>query len=483
MRISPVILAIICFFLTNVKASDEGNISSELLNRYRADIDKNTSLQAMINAVAANRVSDLALNREKLLQNDPYFNHKITTTDITDQKSSGRCWMFAGANILSPIIKKKLDIKDFEISHAYLAFWDRLEKANLFLEQVIAFRDLPLDDRKMDIILSEPYGDGGWWHYFVSLVDKYGLVPASVMPETYQSSSTGLINSLTNTKLRTFTIELRRMHHEGKKLKQLRQRKEEMIGELYKFLVLNYGQPPDEFVFRYETKDTVNIDSGDSTTVQDKGRKIIISRNFTPLSFYKEFIGDQLPEFVALTDNPSKSYRRLYQGEWSRNIYENSDFTMLNLPVQKLKDYCRASLLDSQAVWFACDVGKDHYGDSGLFVPGIYAYDKLYGMDFKMTKAERLEYLDSWASHAMTLVGVDTNTAGQPLKWLVKNSWGTKRGDDGYWTMYDDWFDEFVYVIIINKKYLTAEDRDIFKKKPVILPLWDVFSRSLKKLN
>jgi len=483
MRATLVLLLCLFFILLPaVQAADDGHINENLIKKMKAGYEPTPSKEAVTNALAANKVKDLALNRDKLVKRDPYFNYKLTTTGITNQKSSGRCWMFAGANILSPIIKKKLDIENFELSHTYLAFWDRLEKANLFLEQVIEFRDLPLTDRKMESILSSPYGDGGWWHYFVGLIEKYGLVPVSAMPETYQSSATGHINSLTNTKLRADAAELRRMHRDGKKVKQLRQRKEEMIAELYNFMALNFGQPPDEFIFRYETKDTTAADSADSTKTESKSKKIIKTATYTPLSFYREFISNRLPEFVALADNPTKKYHKLYQGEWSRSIYEKPDFTMLNLPIEKLKDYCLASLLDSQAVWFACDVGKDHNSDSGLLAVDIYEYDKLYNLDFKMTKAERLDYMDSWTSHAMAIVGVDTTDSGQPRKWLVKNSWGTKNGDKGYWTMYDDWFDEFLYVIIVNKKYLTPEDLAKFDEKPVILPMWDVFSRALRNL-
>jgi len=441
-----------------------------------------SEFEVIHNAVAANKINNLVLNREKLIGHDNFFNIKLETTGITNQKSSGRCWMYAGVNVLSPLVKEKLNISDFEFSHAYLAFFDRLEKANIFLEQIIDYRDLPLTDRKMDITISSPYGDGGWWHYIVGLIEKYGLVPTSVMPETQQSSNTGVINRLTNRKLRAFASELRAMHHDGKKLKQLRERKDEMLAEIYKFQVLNYGQPPRDFDFRYETEDTVKAESTDSTETKPKTKKVIKTKKYTPLAFYEEMIGEMLPEFVVLCDNPTKKYNRLYRGDQSRSIYEDEDFTLLNLPIEKLKGYTLTSLIDSQAVWFACDVGKDHYRDSALFTTDIYAYDQLYGMDFKLTKAERIDYGDGWSSHAMTIVGADTTDSGAPAKWLVKNSWGTKLGKDGYWTMYTDWFNEYVYIVIINKKYLSEEDLKKLEQKPTVLPMWDVFSRALRNL-
>ncbi|MFZ5981882.1 MAG: aminopeptidase C [Candidatus Zixiibacteriota bacterium] len=468
--------------LSLAESSAEGKINQDLIDRIEARMGPTTEYDVIRNAVAANNINNLALNREKLLGCDNLFNIKLETTGITNQKSSGRCWMFAGVNVLSPLVKEKLNLSDFEFSHSYLAFFDRLEKANIFLEQIIECRDLPLTDRKMEDFISSPYGDGGWWHYLTGLVEKYGLVPVSAMPETQQSSNTGIINTLTDRKLRAFAAELRTMHNQGNKLKQLRERKDEMLADIYKFLVFNYGQPPKEFVFRYETEDTVKTDSAETSNTKPKTKKVIKAVKYTPLSFYREIVGDSLPEFVALCDNPTKPYDKLYRGEWSRSIYENEDFTMLNLPVEKLKQYVLASLVDSQAVWFACDVGKDHYRDSALFTTDIYAYDQLYDMDFKLTKAERIDYGDGWSSHAMTIVGADTTDTGEPVKWLVKNSWGTELGKAGYWTMYTDWFDAYVYVVIINKKYLSKEDLKKLEQKPTVLPMWDVFSRALRNL-
>lgn len=462
-----VALIALLLFATSVSAGDNRALSEKLYERYASDFNSRGNQTAIMNAIAANDMKQLCLNRQKVVKHNTLFSHRLKDAGVTNQKGSGRCWLFAGLNIFNPNIMAKLDLSKFELSQPYLTFYDKMEKANLFLEEIIEMRDRPLHDRRMEITLQSPFGDGGWWHYVTNLVDKYGVVPISAMPETKPSTSTGQINRLANRMLRGFASELRTMHADGAIEDDIRRRKEQMMGDIYSLLVYNYGKPPESFTFRYEAKD--------STLSEPK--------DYTPKSFQKEFIGAKLPRYVTLMDNPCKPYDSLYQIESSRNMVEKPDMVMLNLPIERLKYYARKALLDSQAVWFANDVGKENYRDSGIMATDIYDYNSTYGLDFKITKAERISYRDSYPTHAMVLMGLDTTGDGAIVKWLVENSWGTKKGDDGWWYMYDDWFDEYVYFVIVTEELLEPEDRKKFKQKPIQEPVWNTFYQSLRQLR
>jgi len=479
-------------------AADKGAIDSDLITKFNEQLAEQPDLGRIINAATNNDIKALSLNRELIKGFDSRFNFAIDGSKIINQKSSGRCWMFAGANVITPRVMSKLDLDDFKLSEAYLAFWDKLEKSNLFLETMIAMRDRSLDDRVMQMYLDGPIGDGGWWTYFKALIEKYGIVPASAMPETKQSSSTGRLNSLLNTLLRKATAEMRRQHESGQNESHLRRYKEEVLTDVYKLLVCTYGTPPDEFVFRYEEKDDDEADNEDDAKAEhdskdsednddddadEKKSKQLIDRAFTPQSFYAEFYGDQMPDWVTIVDNPTMDYNTLYSFESGRNVFEESDMSVLNLPIDKLKEYTYKSLLDSQLVWFACDVGKDNYGDSGMFAVDVYDYSGTFGVDFKITKVDRLNFNDMSPNHAMVIMAVDTTTDGTPRKWKVENSWGSDKGNSGYWTMYDSWFDEYVLVIIVDRKLLSTEDAALLEQKPVIIEDWKPFFLALKNLQ
>lgn len=466
------VLFVVAFSLplwtTTALAADNGGIDKSLLDEFETKFENQGDHRRIMNAVAANDIKQLSINREVLLKHDKLFNLKLKGTGVINQRSSGRCWMFAGVNVLAPRIMQKLKLSDFELSEPYLAFYDKLEKANFFLERIIEMRDRPLDDRSLSMEIEYFLGDGGWWHFFTDLIEKYGVVPLSAMPETKQSSATGDLNRLAKSLLRGHASKLRQMHQDGKSEKELRQEKERMLADIYKLLVYVYGKPPKEFTFRYTNKD-------DSTSAYTE-------QSYTPKTFYREFLGD-LPEYVALCNNPTKDYDQLYLLEQSRNVWENDDFDILNLPIEKLKEYTLKSLADSQGVWFSCDVGEQNLGDSGIFAANLYDYGTAMGMDFSLTKAERIAFKEITPNHAMAIMGVDTSATGEPVKWLVENSWGTKRGDDGHWYMYDDWFDEYVLVVIIDKKLLSDEDARKFEQTPVKVADWEPFFLSLRNLK
>ena len=465
MRSFVVILSLLLnFTISSVHAVDKTALSEDLIKKLETKFADQGNRQNLINAVTNNNINDLSLNRDIIVSHNKQFSHRLNKSGITNQKGSGRCWLFAGLNVFNPNLMNKLELSSFELSQPYLTFWDKMEKANTFLEEIIRLRDRPYDDRELGITLEEPFGDGGWWHYVTALLDKYGAVPITAMPETKQSTSTGTINALANCKLRMFASEMRDMHTNGKTEDQIRERKKEMLEEIYTLMVFAYGAPPKEFVFRYESKDS---------TVSE-------SKTYTPQSFYKEFLADNVLEYVTIMNNPSKEFNKVYQMQASRNMADRPDMTMLNLSIDKLKAYSLKALLDSQAVWFACDVGKGNYGNEGIFAANIYDYNTTLGLDFKISKRDRIQYFDSSPNHAMVLLGVDTTTEGKPVKWLVENSWGTDKGDNGYWYMYDDWFNEYVYFTIIDKKLLDKDDLEKLKQKPIITPMWDPFYQVIR---
>jgi len=504
-NVATIAILIICITALSAfgGSREDGAVGFDQLDKYQKAVDNDPMTGLQINAITNNKIKDLSLNRQSLTGHDKIFNHSLKSAGITNQKSSGRCWMYAGFNVFSPDVATKIKLSKFELSQSWLAFWDKVEKSNLFLEDIIRLADRPINDRELQGLLESPIGDGGWWHYFTGLVNKYGVVPKSAMPETKQSSSTGMLNKLATSRLRGFASELRQMHSDGKSIKDMRKRKDVMLGDVYKILVYTYGPPPSEFTLRWEpTEDDKKADSTeveeaaddlvidadkedekDDAKVDKKSEKEIIERQFTPRSFYDEFFGGTLPDYVALADVPTREYGKLYQIETSRNIYEDDDYVILNLPIERLKHYTQKSLLDSQVVWFACDVGKQNYGDSGIFMDGVYDYNTTFGMDFRLSKADRINFKDISPNHAMVFMGVDTATDGSPRKWLVENSWGTKPGDDGNWYMYNNWFDEYVLVTIIDRRQMEEAELEMLKQKPTMVEAWDPFFLALRRLQ
>jgi bleomycin hydrolase len=419
--------------------------------------------RALADIIAGTNVKDIALNRQRYLEHRPLVNHRIDSGSITHQKSSGRCWMFAGFNVLRPEVIRKYDLKDFEFSQNYLLFWDKLEKANVYLEEMIARAEDPLDDRRLAIVLDSPVGDGGWWSYFVDLAGKYGVIPKEVMPETHNSSSTGPMNRVLRMKLAEMGLDLRARTRDGLSRPALTEVKQAHLREIYRLLALHLGTPPASFTWRYETKK----DSTGSTTYP---------RPLTPKSFFTDIVDVDLSRYHSLFHYPGKAYDQTYQFEMSRNIYDRPDFTLLNVPIDTLKACALAALLDSAAVWFACDVGQENYGKDGIFALDIFNYAEIYGTTFDLPKQDLIRLGLITPNHAMTFVGVDTvaTPAGpRATKWLVENSWGSDAGNKGMWYMYDDWFDRYMFGVIVHEKHLSPRLRELATLPPVLLPPWD----------
>ncbi|RJR30649.1 MAG: aminopeptidase [Candidatus Latescibacterota bacterium] len=433
----------------------QSGISLEVLKDLERSFKLDERNRSLMNALTANDAKSLALNRELLQRQDEIFNYKVDAKGITNQKSSGRCWLFAGLNIMRPSVIKKFNLTAFQFSESYLFFWDKLEKANLFLDAAIELRDRPLDDRELQVLVKDPIPDGGWWSYVTALIDKYGAVPKDAMPETQSSGSTGQMNTFLARLLRRDAIELRAMAAKGAKLPALRARRDEMLRDVYRLLVLHLGVPPAEFVWRYEDKDNK-----------------IVETTHTPHSFYRDVVGVDLADYVSLFDHAAYPYLKYYRIKYCRNMTGIPDMDFVNVDAKAFKDYALAMLLAGEPVWFAADVGAENYSKGGLMQPGIYDYEALFGVAWDISKADKIRTFESSPNHAMVFVGVDT-VGAKARKWRVENSWGSDAGKSGYWVMHDEWFDRYVYGVIVQRKYVPESVLAVLSTKPEILPAWD----------
>ena len=384
---------------------------------------------------------------------DTHFSHQVKTKGITDQKSSGRCWLFTGLNVLRAKMITKYDLPEFEFSQNYNSFYDLLEKSNLFLQAVIDTRNLPMDDRKVDWLMKNPIGDGGQFTGVSNLIMKYGVVPKSVMPETFQSNNTGQMTMILKWKLREFALELREM-----KSAKLAERKEVMLTEIYRILVECLGVPPTEFEW----------------TRYNKEGKVVSVKKYTPKSFYNEFIGEDLEDnYVMIMNDPTREYGKVYEIEYDRHVYDGENWLYINLPIERVKELAIASIKDNTAMYFSCDVGKFSNSKKGTLDINNMDYESLFRTKFPMDKKQRIQTYSSGSSHAMTLIAVDLDEAGKPRKWMVENSWGAGSGYKGNMIMTDKWFEEYMFRVVLEKKYVPADVLKMLEQKPVLLPAWD----------
>ncbi|MHC4727354.1 MAG: C1 family peptidase [Planctomycetota bacterium] len=450
------IVSLVVAFAFSSLFADEGALTTKVIDKFHSSFEMDTHTRVMYNSITNNDISSLALNREVLRRHNEIFSHKIETKGITNQKKSGRCWLFAGLNILRPKVIENNNLESFEFSQNYLAFWDKLEKANCFLENIIEFAGRDILDREMEFLLRKPIPDGGYWENVVNLVEKYGAVPQEIMPETNSSGNTNLMNDLISRKLRADAVKLRNLHKQKRSIRRLRTEKTKMLAQVYKMLVLNLGQPPTEFQWRFE----------DANSVVSK-----IS-TYTPKSFYKEFVNVDLRQYVDIFNDPSKDYGKHYSINLTRNIHDGDDAHFANIKMQILKDIAVKAVIDDEPIWFSCDVGKDQSREHGIMAIGMFDYDSMYLTDMAMTKAQRSLFRESVPNHAMVFIGIDMQK-DKPAKWLVENSWGDDKGSDGLWTIYDSWFETNVYSIIVKKKYVPKEFLDIYKQPAIKLPPWD----------
>ena len=430
-----------------------GGISEDMLGRIRQGYTGTPEQKAVKNALASNSIAALAVNSENLSMIDTHFSHQVKTKGITDQKSSGRCWLFTGLNMLRAKMITKYDLPEFEFSQNYNSFYDLLEKSNLFLQAIIDTRNLPMDDRKVDWLMKNPIGDGGQFTGVSNLIMKYGVVPKSAMPETFQSNNTGQMTMILKWKLREFALELREM-----KSAKLAERKEVMLTEIYRILVECLGVPPTEFEW----------------TRYNKEGKVVSVKKYTPKGFYNEFIGEDLENnYVMIMNDPTREYGKVYEIEYDRHVYDGENWLYINLPIERVKELAIASIKDNTAMYFSCDVGKFSNSKKGTLDINNMDYESLFRTKFPMDKKQRIQTYSSGSSHAMTLIAVDLDEAGKPRKWMVENSWGAASGYKGNLIMTDKWFEEYMFRVVLEKKYVPADVLKMLEQKPVLLPAWD----------
>ncbi len=439
-------------------AQDTG-ITPEMLNTIQNSYSKSPTNKALQNAIVNNSIDKLAMNYENVGAFDSYFSNKVPSQAVTDQKSSGRCWLFTGLNVLRSKAIAQYDLPgDFQFSQVYTFFWDQLEKSNLFLQAIIDTRNLPLEDKKVEWLFKNPFGDGGQFTGVANLIDKYGLVPSDVMQETNSSNNTRMMSNLLSLRLREDGLELRKLStKKGTTLVTLQAAKLEMLKAVYKVLALNLGEPPHEFTW----------------TRRDQNGKPIETEKYTPKSFCDKFVNQDFSKYYMIMNNPTREYYQVYEIEYDRHMYDGENWKYLNLPMEEIAKMAIASIKDSTMMYFSCDVGKFLDNKKGYLDIHNFDYASLLGVDFTMDKKERVMTFASGSSHAMTLCAVDLDTLDQPIKWMVENSWGASSGYKGFLIMTNEWFNEYMFRLVIEEKYMPAETLKLFEKKAIMLPPWD----------
>lgn len=453
--LSVFVLGAMCISLQAQEAP--GGISAEMLKVIQGSYKETAAEKAIRNAIGANSIKALTLNQEKQLGLDTDFSVKVESKGITDQQSSGRCWLFTGLNVMRAKAIARFDLPGLEFSQAYSFFWDQLEKSNLFLQGIIDTADKPMSDQTVEWLFKHPLSDGGTFTGVADIVSKYGLVPKEAMPETYSSEHTSYMSMLIGLKLKEFGLSLRNMVAEGVKSQQLEKTKTEMLSTVYRMLVLNLGVPPTSF-------DYIRKDS--------KGNRVAVEHH-TPMSFLEKY-GDMglLTNYVMVMNDPTREYYKCYEIDYDRHRYDGKNWTYVNLPVEDIKEMAIASLKDSTCMYFSSDVTQLDSKRGYLDIDN-YDYGSLLGVTLGMDKKQRIQTFSSMSAHAMTLMAVDLDKDGKPVKWMVENSWGPSAGYNGHLIMTDKWFEEYMFRLVLETKYVPEKILKIFEQKPIRLPAWD----------
>ncbi|MCI1676316.1 MAG: C1 family peptidase [Ancrocorticia sp.] len=430
------------------------SLTSELLTQFADDFAADRTARIVQNAVTETPITKVAMDRKIVTSIDPSMSVKVDRWPNTNQKKSGRCWLFSGLNSLKPAVYEETKLANFEFSQNYMHFWDKLEKANFFLTSMMDLADRDIDDRTVHYLLHDPIGDGGQWNMFVALVQKYGVVPKYAMPETESSSNTREMNSTLENLLRRGARDVRAAVRNGGDVAGT---KRSIMEQVYRVLNIHLGTPPQKFLWQWEDKDHEFHREGE----------------FTPLEFAAKYVGD-LNDYVCLVNDPRESspYNHLFTVDRLGNVVGAKPVTYLNVPIQVIRDLTQATLEEGHAVWMGCDTGKQCNRDLGIWDEHLYDFDGTYGIDLDMTKAEELQYGQAMMTHAMVFTGVDL-VNGKPRRWRIENSWGDQIADKGFFTMNDSWFDQHVFEVAIHKSKLSAQLLAVLDTEPIVLPAWD----------
>lgn len=456
MKKTTLALGLCLALATTAGAQKQGGISASMLQQIEKSQCSTATNKALFNAVASNRIDNLAKNFSNRNTFDTHFSVETTKQSIHDQKSSGRCWMFSSFNVFrADFARHHADSLSVEFSHDYLFFYDQLEKANLMLQGVIDNAKKPMDDVRVQFFFKNPLNDGGTFCGAADLAPKYGLVPKSVQPETFSAENTSKISSLISSKLREYGLELRKMVADGKKAQAIDARKTEMLSTVYRMLAMALGEPVKEFTYQFRNR---------------SGEPVGEPRRYTPLEFYNETVGHKLAgTFIMVMNDPRRPYHKTYEVEYDRHVYDGTNWKYLNLPMEDIAKLAIASLKDGKKMYSSYDVGKQFDRELGYLDTENFDYASLFSTTFPMNKADRIATFDSGSTHAMTLVAVDLDKDGNPLKWKVENSWGPNNGAQGCLIMSNRWFNEYMFRLVVDKKYVPENLQKEFGQKPVMV--------------
>ena len=457
----------LCLVLsTGINAqTSEGGISTQMLQKMEKSHAASPTNKALFNAIAANSIDNLAKNFANEGPVDNVFSIETPKQSIHDQKSSGRCWMFSGLNVLrANFAKAHEDTLSVEFSHDYLFFYDQLAKANLMLQGVIDCANKPMDDVRVQFFFHHPLGDGGTFCGVSDLAEKYGLVPMSAQPETYSAENTSRASRMIAAKLREFGLELRDMVAKKQKANAIQNRKAEMLCTIYNMLCLTLGEPVKEFTYTFTNKN---------------GKAVGETKKYTPKEFYQAMVGGPINgTFIMVMNDPRRPYYKTFEVEYDRHVYDGHNWKYLNLPMEDIAKLAIASLKDGRKLYTSYDVGKQFDRKRGYLDTENYDYESLFGTTFGMDKAQRIATFDSGSTHAMTLTAVDLDEQGNPKKWKVENSWGSSSGVNGCLIMTNRWFNEYFFRLVIDKKYVPAQTLEQYNQKPTMVmpedPLFQV---------
>ena len=435
------------------------SLEQDFTDKLYAAYEANPKFAAMENAISHNGLLASLEKRSAAVENTPVFSLDLTKDKVSDQKASGRCWMFAALNTFRHKMIAGFQLEDFELSQAHTFFWDKYEKSNWFLEQVLATADQELTSRKVKFLLDTPQQDGGQWDMVVSLFEKYGVVPKSVYPESISSSNSRELNQILNKLLRQDAQILRELAAKGAESAELQTKKEELLQEVFNFLAMNLGLPPRQFDFSYRDKDNhFHSESG-----------------LTPLTFYQKYVDLKLADYVSIINAPTadKPYGRSYTVEMLGNVVGSKPVRYLNVEMNRLKELAIAQMQAGETVWFGSDVAQSSNRKAGVMAEGMHDFTASMDIQITQDKAGRLDYSESLMTHAMVLTGVDLDENGKAKKWKVENSWGEKVGNKGYFVASDAWMDEYTYQIVVRKEFLTAAELAAYEAEHLVLAPWD----------